>query len=156
MKIIYLNDYIKVYYKELNEYTIKTPIGIFKTVDEALKTYPSIKEHKNIKQCKCGKHFIRIGKENNRRKYCSDECSDKYRKIYKNEWNRMYVRDKYLREKNTTLIQDQSYQWDNPEYHQNDNFWGLGSSHLHEKRQEDETHEKNAIKAELKRLKIEV
>ena len=64
--------------------------------------------------------------------------------------------DKYLRDKNTTIINDKANRSEVWEYHQNDNFWGLGSSHLYEKPKSDPEHEENAIKKELKRLGLRV
>ena len=71
-----INEHIKIYYENLDTYSIKTPLGVFNTVDDALNIYPSIKEHKNIQQCvTCGKYFVKVGRKNGPRKCCSDECS---------------------------------------------------------------------------------
>ena len=156
MKIIRIDD-IRIIYKDLTEYTIKTPLGVFKTVDDAIECYPQLKTHKNIKQCNyCGKYFIKVGKKNNGRKYCSEECSETYNRLNKLEINRMWRRDKYIRDKNTTILEDKQNKSRNWEFNQNDTFWGIGSSHIMEHPKEDEDIEHKTIQKEMKRLGLRV
>ena len=154
MKIIKI-DKIEIIYNDLDHYAIKTPLGTFRTVDDALKVFPELAEHKNIAKCSyCGKHFIKVGKANNNRKYCSDKCSEAYNKINKKELDRMWQRDKLLRNTYKTKMKDKYNFYENTEYNQDDTFWGVGSSHLHEHAKKDFKHEQYLVKKELKRLKL--
>ena len=155
MKIIKIKD-IQIIYKDFHEYTIKTPIGVFKDINDAVKCYPYLKDDgRNIKRCGyCGKYFIKAGRKDAARKYCSKKCSDAYNTINKREINRMWTRDKYLRDKTYNIVNDYLYHKQNPEYTENDTFWGLGSSHLGEHAQKDHEHEHNIIKKELRRYHL--
>lgn len=153
MKIIRINE-IRIIYKNFNEYTIKTTLGDFKDINEAIEYYPHLKEdNKNIKKCGyCGRYFIKAGRKDAARKYCSTECSDKYYRIYQNEYNRMWKRDKWLRDSKKRILTDRDHHWTNPEYYQDDRFWGIGSSHITEHPKQDPDTEHLTIKKELKRL----
>ena len=157
MKIIHVNNYLRIIQRNETDYKIQTPIGVFQDINDAIEVYPEITENNRIRQCPiCQKYFIKYGKTQNNKKYCSKECSDKYRRIYKNEYNRMWNRDKWLRDRNNTIISDYTNRSNNYEFHQNDTFWGLGSSHISETMNQDEETEKNTIRKELKRLGIKV
>ena len=139
--------------KNRNEYTIQSPIGVFKNINDAIQVYPTLIEDKKINQCPvCNKYFIRYGKEDNNRKYCSKECSEEYLRIYKNIYNSAWNRDKWLRESNKIILKDKDNRSMNWEYHQNDIFWGLGESNLREHPKDDFEHEHNLIRKEKKRL----
>lgn len=150
MKIIKERD-VTVVIKTADDYMVKTPIGVFDDINEAIKLFPYLSDHKNIRQCpQCKKWFIKYGKGKNRQKYCSKECSKAYLKVYKNIYNSAWNRDKWLRESNKWRISDNKN--NNPEYHQNDAFWGLGESRVGAHRSNDEQKEANIIKKELKRI----
>ena len=134
------------------EHKIQTPIGIFNDINKAIKTYPSLIEAKRVKKCpECETYFIDRSRMNNR-KYCSEPCSNEAIRIYKNIYNSAWNRDKWLRTKNTTIIQDKQHTKTNYEYHQNDNFWGLGESNLREHPNKDEDKEHELITKELQRI----
>jgi hypothetical protein len=156
MKIIHIND-VRIIMNSRTEYKIQTPLGILTDINDAVELYPYLTEDKKVRQCPiCKRYFVKYGREDNAKKYCSSECAETYNRINKREINRMWTRDKYLRDKNTTIINDKANRSEVWEYHQNDNFWGLGSSHLYEKPKTDPEHEENAIKKELKRLGLRV
>ena len=139
--------------KDRNNYSIQSPIGIFKNINDAITQYPYIAEDKKISQCPiCKEYFIKYGKEDNNRKYCSEECSGEYLRIYKNIYNSAWNRDKWLRESNQTKLADKENRRRNWEYHQDDTFWGLGESNLREHPKEDFEHEHNLIRKEKQRL----
>ena len=156
MKILHIKD-ARIIMNSRTEYKIQTPLGILDNINDAVEVYPYLTEDKRVRQCPiCQTYFIKYGKGDNAKKYCSKECAEQYNKINKREINRMWKRDKYIRDRNTTLIKDTQYSNQNAEYHQNDTFWGIGSSHLHEHPKADEEHEKNAIQQEMKRLGLKV
>ena len=72
--------------------------------------------------------------------------------MYVNEWTRMYNRDKKLRNTNQKILEDAFNNTIDPEFHQDDRFWGLGESNLKEHRNNDIKKEAALIKKELKRL----
>lgn len=81
LKVIILEGGNKLYYKNKEEYTIKTTIGNFNDVNEAVKKIPVIKDSKNIKKCEwCGRFFINVGSGSNNRKTCSKHCSSEFLK----------------------------------------------------------------------------
>lgn len=81
MKLIILDNGIKIYYKNKDNYTIKTTIGNFNDVNEVIKKYPNVKESKNVKKCVwCGKYFFNVGSGSNNRKTCSKQCSLEYKR----------------------------------------------------------------------------
>ena len=156
MKIIHIHD-IRIIMKNRDEYKIRTPIGILNNINDAIELYPTLKEHNKISRCPvCGRYFIKYNKQDNARKYCTPECAEKYNKINRREINRMWMRDKYLRDKNTTLINDEHNRSKNWEFHQNDTFWGLGNSNIKGHAKKDFEYEYNIIKQELKRYKLKV
>ncbi len=139
--------------KDRNTYSIQSPIGIFKDINDAVEVYPYLTNDKKISQCPiCETYFIKYGKEDNNRKYCSKECSEEYLRIYKNIYNSVWNRDKWLRESNQVKLDDKENRSRNWEYHQNDTFWGLGESNLREHPKADFEHEHNLIKKEKQRL----
>ena len=151
MKIIHHGN-IRINLKTYKEYKIKTPIGVFTDINDAVQVYPELNEIKRIKQCpQCEKYFIDNSRQNNR-KYCTNKCSEEYKKIYKNIYNSAWQRDKWLRTKNNTIINDKEHRSENWEFRQDDNFWGLGESNLHEHRNPDEEYEHNIIRKELNRI----
>ena len=150
MKIIKERD-VQIFIKSADNYKVKTPTGIFEDVNDAIKVYPYLSEHKNIRKCpQCGKWFIKYGKGKNRQKYCSKKCSKEYLRIYKNIYNSAWNRDKWLRESNKWKFKDRTN--NNPEYNQNDIFWGLGESRVGSHMSDNEEKEANIIKKEIKRL----
>ena len=152
MKIIHIQE-CRIILKNRDEYKIQSPTGIFNDINDAIQVYPYLTEHNRITQCPiCETYFIKYGKEDNARKYCSKKCSETYNRINKREINRMWIRDKWIRESKQTLLNDKDNRSLNWEYHQNDNFWGLGESNLHEHRKEDFQYEHNIIKKELERI----
>lgn len=81
LKVIILEGGNKLVYRNKDEYTIKTSIGNFTDVNNAIEKVPVIKTSKNVKQCEwCGKYFIKIGNRSNRRKTCSNNCSVELRR----------------------------------------------------------------------------
>ena len=153
MKIITIQD-IHIYCKSQTEYRIRTPIGVFNDINEAIQNYPYITEHKNIRQCPiCNQYFVKYGKGKNRQKYCSKECSKEYVKRYKQVYNSAWNRDKWLRDKNKTLLHDIGNREKDNEFHQDDRFWGLGESGLKEHPNKDFNKEANLIKNELYKIR---
>ena len=156
MKIIQHNE-VRIILNSSTEYKIQTPIGILTDINDAITLYPYLTEDKRIRQCPiCKTYFIKYGREDNAKKYCTKECAETYNRINKREINRMWSRDKHLRDRNTTVLKDMEYRKDNWEYHQNDTFWGVGSSYLYEHPKKDEEQELKAIQNELKRLGVQV
>ena len=66
------------------------------------------------------------------------------------------MRDKYLRDKNKTILNDEHNRSINWEYHQNDTFWGLGNSNIQGHAKNDFDYEHNIIQKELKRYGLKV
>ena len=64
----------------------------------------------------------------------------------------MWARDKKLRDTNQKLLEDAFNNTIDPEFHQDDRFWGLGESNLTEHRNKDMEKESELIKKELKRI----
>ena len=139
------------------DYKIRTPIGILDDINDAVELYPNITGHQRISRCPvCGLYFIKYGKEDNARKYCTPECAERYNKINKKEIARMWQRDKYLRDKNKTILNDELNRSKNWEFHQNDTFWGLGNSNIQGHAKQDFDYELNLIRKELKRYRLKV
>lgn len=81
MKVIILDSGNKLYYKNKDEYIIKTTIGNFNDINEVIKKYPDVKNSKNIKKCVwCGRYFVNVGSGSNNRKTCSKHCSSEFLK----------------------------------------------------------------------------
>lgn len=81
MKVIILEGGNKLFYKNRDEYTIKTTIGNFNDVNDAIQEFPVIKESRNVKKCVwCGKYFINVGRGCNTKKTCSNHCSIEHRR----------------------------------------------------------------------------
>ena len=156
MKIIHI-DNIRIIMRNRTDYKIRTPIGILDDINDAIELYPNITGHQRVSRCPvCGLYFIKYGKEDNARKYCTPECAEKYNKINKKEIARMWQRDKYLRDKNKTILNDELNRSKNWEYHQNDTFWGLGNSNIQGHAKQDFDYELNLIRKELKRYRLKV
>lgn len=158
MKII-KQDNIRIIIKDRNEYTIKTPIGVFKDINDAINTYPNLAGNKRIRQCKnCGTYFLLYNKGDNPRKYCSDKCSKKGNIIRttENYYNTVFVDpNPYKPDMYSQQIKDtHARQKGIPEYHQDDTYWGLGTGNLTEQPANNFTHEYKYIQNELRRLKI--
>ena len=156
MKIIHI-DNIRIIMQNRTDYKIRTPLGILNNINDAIELYPNISNHQRISRCPiCGLYFIKYGKEDNARKYCSSECAERYNKINKKEIARMWQRDKYLRDKNKTILNDEQNRSINWEFHQNDTFWGLGNSNIQGHAKNDFDYEHNIIQKELKRYGLKV
>ena len=146
--------------KSRKEYSIKTPIGILKNINDAIELYPHIKTHERIGRCPvCGLYFIKYGKGDNARKYCSEECSRRgnITNTQKNYYGKLFVNTEPFRTDYYTqqLKDSENRQSDkqNPlEYHQDDNYWGLGTGNLKEHKANDFTRERKYIRNELRKL----
>lgn len=103
MKIVILLGGHKCFYKNKDEYVIKTSIGNFVDVNEVVKKYPSVKDDKHVKKCEyCGRYFIKIGNRQNRRKYCSDFCSMDAHRLQK--WRNQLRRKNFLKHQNQRVL----------------------------------------------------
>lgn len=156
MKSISHKGLLHIFYNE-DEYKVKTPIGVFFDINEALEVYPTLRNISRVKECEwCGKIFVDVSKYN-KRKYCSDECSCQAN-INKTLENRngktfvnpdiveVYLSPQYFEDERNRVITN--------EFHQDDNYWGLGTGNLNTKPREDPEREHQYIKNELKRLKL--
>jgi hypothetical protein len=144
----------------MNEYTIKTPLGIFKDINDAIDCYPSLKEHKNIRECgHCHRYFIKIGKENAARKYCSEECSKEANSIKtkENYYNKVFTgQNRFSPTHYSQQLKDaenRNFEKDlTKQFIQDDTYWGLGESGLSGHIANDEDREQKYIRNEKKRL----
>lgn len=161
MKIAILNGGCKLYYKNKDEYTIKTTIGNFTDVNEVIKKYPNVKESKYVRKCKwCGRYFITIGNRSNKRKYCSDNCSHKAKNsITMDSYYKSLIinygenpADKYKYSMNDWAKGEELGK--GTEYKHDDRNWGLGTGNLTGKKANNFKSEYRIIKNELKRLKL--
>ena len=162
MKIIHVNNYLRIIQRNETEYKIKTPIGVFQDINDAIEVYPEITENNRIRQCPiCQKYFIKYGKTQNNKKYCSKECSrrGKINNTQENYYNKTFVNpnpfqtDYYAQQ----IKDNENRQTDkqNPlEYHQDDTYWGIGTGNLNTKPSNDPEREHKYIRKELKRLGI--
>lgn len=159
MKIIHIQD-IRILMKTRDTYKIRTPLGILNNINDAVELYPYLKEHHRISRCPvCGLYFIKYGKEDNARKYCSNECSRRANShnTQQNYYNRIFVNTHpFKTDYYTQQIRDnENRQTDkqNPlEYHQDDTYWGIGTGNLREHRAYDFTKEHKYIRNELRKL----
>ena len=152
LRIVYDND----------KYSIKTPIGVFKDINDAIEVYPILTEVDRVKECKyCGKYFLRTGVKDVRRVYCSDDCykkSDSERRLA-DYYGKIFVKtepfkpDHYLQKirdhENRDFNKDKSKL-----FIQDDNYWGLGTGNLTGTPANSFDKEKKYIRNELKRLGI--
>jgi hypothetical protein len=147
---------IEIIIKSMDDYLIKSPMGIFKDINDAIDNYPFLEEHKQIKKCKlCGKWFIKYGKENNNRKYCSDKCSKKAHSNQSKDsiYNKTFTENsKYNPNQFPQYLKDSDNREKYWEFNQDDTYWGLGSSGLSEHKTSNFLQEQRYIKRELKRL----
>lgn len=161
MKIIHIQD-IRILMKTRDKYKIRTPLGILNNINDAIELYPYLKEHHRISRCPvCGLYFIKYGKEDNARKYCSDECSRRghINNTQENFYNKTFVNtnpfqtDRYAQQLKDSENRQSDKQ--NPlEFHQDDNYWGLGTGNLNTKPNNNPEIEHKYIRKELKRLGI--
>lgn len=150
MKIIYLTEHIKLIYKNFHEYTIKSPLGVFKDINDAIEAYPIITENKHVIKCKyCGKYFLKLEKRDNRRVYCSEECKRYYKQDYNNQ--QYYQKKKKRDEFKLYSMKENKY---NKEFNQDDTYWGIGNTNISGRIGEDFDNEHKKIRNEMKRLKI--
>ena len=157
MKIIHIQECRIIYNEE--KIRIKTPIGVFNNINDAIEVYPYIDEAKRIKQCPiCNTYFIDKATNNNM-KYCSEECYNKGQNINKREYyyNRIFTGqgvfypDQYLQRIRDHNNRD--YQKDKSKlFIQDDNYWGLGESNLSGHIANNFEYEHEYIKREKKRL----
>lgn len=159
MKIIHYGD-IRIIMKNREEYKIKTPLGIFTDINDAITQYPILEEHKRIIKCGlCGKYFIKYGREDNSRKYCSRECYKKAHSIInqKNYYKRIFTGQGIFKaDQYTQKLEDHTNRDFNKDktklFIQDDNYWGLGESHLAEHKANNFYKEHEYIRKEKKRL----
>ena len=157
MKIIHIQE-CRIIYNE-DKYRIRTPIGIFKDINDAIEVYPYLEEAKRIKQCPiCNKYFIDKATNNNM-KYCSEECLKKghsemtmanyYKRIFTGQG--IFYPDQYLQR--IRDHENRDFQKDKHKlFIQDDNYWGLGESNLSEHIANNFEYEHEYIKREKKRL----
>ena len=163
MKIIRL-DKVRVIYNDDSQYTIKTPLGDFNDITEAIQYYPNLSDDKHIKECTmCGKYFIDFTRAVNK-KTCSKECQRKARNEYQLEYyyNKIFVKPKIdSAEYCTQKIKD--YNNVNPMdltrnnsgvFTEDDCYWGLGTGNLTEHPANNEDKEHKYIINEKRRLGI--
>ena len=148
--------------KDRNNYSIQSPIGVFKNINDAVEVYPYLTEHNRITQCQyCQRYFIKYGKEDNPRVYCNEECSRKAKSIQVNNYyyDKIFVkREPFRTDHYTQILKDtDNRRMDkvNPiEYIQDDNYWGLGTGNLTGTPANNFKREHKYIRNELKRLGI--
>lgn len=158
MKIIHIQECRIIYTKD--KYKIKTPLGIFNNINDAIKVYPYLYEAERVRQCKyCGKYFLRTGIKDVRRIYCSRECYNKsrsqitqdnyYKRIFTGQ--RIFSPDHYLQR--IMDHENRDFRKDKQKlFIQDDNYWGLGESNLSEHMANNFKKEQEYIKREKKRL----
>lgn len=155
MKIILMNE-IEVIIKSMDDYLIKSPIGVFKDINDAIDNYPFLKEHKNIRKCElCGDYFIKYGKGQNKRKYCSDRCSKKAHSnnAIKSKYKKTFTNpEPFDPAQCSQYLKDSTNRMKDWEFHQDDIYWGLGESTLSEHRTWSFEDESRYIQNELRRI----
>ena len=158
MKIIHIQE-CRIIYNE-DKYRIKTPIGVFNDLNDAIQVYPYITEAERVRKCKyCGRYFLRTGVKDVRRIYCTEECYKKshsrinqekyYQRIFTGQ--RIFNPDHYLQR-----IRDHDNRDFRKDIHrqfiQDDNYWGVGESNLSEHMANNFTKEHEYVRREKKRL----
>ena len=159
MKIIHIHE-VRIIMNSRTEYKIQTPLGILTDINDAVELYPYLIEDKKVNQCPiCKRYFIKYGREDNAKKYCSEECSRRgnINNTTENYYNRIFVNpypfrtDYYTQQLKDTENRQADKQ--NPlEYHQDDTYWGLGTGNLKEHCAHDPDREKKYVRNELKKL----
>ena len=105
MKMIILDGGNKLIYKNKDKYTIKTSVGNFTDVNEAVKKVPSIIGSKNVKKCVwCGRFFINVGPGSHKRKTCSKNCSIEHRR--QRNRNNLYNHRLFVKHQNQRVIEE--------------------------------------------------
>ncbi len=156
MKSISHKGLLHLFYDK-DEYKVKTPIGVFFDINDALEVYPTLRNISRVKECPyCRKIFVDLSSKNNC-KYCCEECScqaninktieNRNEKTFVNpDIIEVYLTPQYFEDEKNRVITN--------EFHQDDNYWGLGTGNLNTKPREDPEREHQYIKNELKRLKL--
>lgn len=105
MKIVILQGGNKLFYKNKDDYTVKTTIGNFTNVNEVIKKYPAVKDDKHIEKCVwCGKYFIKLGRGSANKKTCSDSCSIENRR--QRNRNNMNKHKLFVKHQNQRVIDE--------------------------------------------------
>ena len=159
MKIIHIRD-VRIIMNSRTEYKIQTPIGILTDINDAVELYPYLTEDKKVRQCPiCQKYFVKYGREDNAKKYCSEECSriGNINNTQENYYNKLFVNTNPFRtDRYTQQLKDsenrQSDKQNPLEFHQDDTYWGIGTGNLNTKPSKDPEREHQYIKKELKKL----
>lgn len=156
MKSISHKGLLHIFYNK-EGYKVKTPLGVFFDINDALEVYPTLRNISRVKECEwCGKIFVDVSKYN-KRKYCSDECSCQanINKTTENEKKGIFVNSDiveiYL---SPQYFEDERNRVITNEFQQDDNYWGLGTGNLNTKPSNDPQREHQYIQNELKRLKL--
>ena len=156
MKSISHKGLLHLFYDK-EEYKVKTPIGVFFDINDALEVYPTLRNVSRVKECPyCKKIFVDLSTNNNR-KYCSDECScqadinGRVERRNKQTFVNPDFVDVYL---SPQYFEDERNRVRTNEFSQDDDYWGLGTGNLNTKPNEDVNREHQYIKNELKRLKV--
>lgn len=156
MKTISHKGLLHILYNK-KEYKVKTPLGVFFDINDALEVYPTLRNISRVKECGlCGKIFVDLSTKNNC-KYCCDECAyqakmdktieKRNEKTFVNpDIIEVYLTPQYLEDERNRLLTS--------EFQQDDSYWGLGTGNLNTKPNEDVNREHQYIKNELKRLKL--
>lgn len=157
MKII-CHKGIRIVYDD-DKQTIKTPIGVFNDIKDAIDVYPILTEVKRVKQCPiCGNYFLDKATNNNG-KYCSEKCIKKATSIRINGYyyDKIFVRRNPFKPDHYTQslkdVENRKIDKNNPiEYMQDDTYWGLGTGNLTGTPAHSFEKEKKYVRNELKRL----
>ena len=137
------------------DYEVLTPLGSYNDINKAVEQYPYLNEHKNIRKCAfCGKYFVKVGRENATRKYCSDYCSKEAHKDSKARWKRKQDKLQRIYAERTIdeSIKNKEYIDRGNEFMQIDTPATMGESNLKEHRKKDFEYEMKLIKSEINRL----
>ena len=132
MKIYYI-DNIKIIWKDINSYVIKSPLGNFDDINKAVEVFPNLITDKHVVKCVwCGGYFLRFGKKNNRQKTCSKECSKLYhiKKASDRVMSQYYSQKRISKQNIKDFIKENNGLPDG--FNQDDTIYGLGESNLTE------------------------
>lgn len=84
MKKLKLTNDVVLEWNSNSNYTVITPSNSFNDINEAILVYPELAEAKYIAKCNlCNKYFVKY--KANRRKYCSDSCSEEANRLKQNK-----------------------------------------------------------------------
>lgn len=84
MKKLKLTKDIELEWWSNSNYSIITPTNTFNNINDAIAIYDELKEAKYIANCElCNKYFVKY--KANRRKYCSDSCSEEANRLKQNK-----------------------------------------------------------------------